>query len=661
MDRVSPQSRACRDRVIIAVYQHAGAARLSMEMNAMWVNSICNMRGTTAGLMAVLAASLVTVAGAAEPSAPALPVAGREQLHAVLWMQTSAEYRAAVEQTWRLATERLATALQPGSAALEQAGMDPVKLASLPTAVIVDLDETILDNSWYQARLARDGQEYNEASWQAWMAEAAAPALPGAREYLEAAARAGHRVFYLTNRECPNPLAAGDDPCPAKTATQRNLVAAGFPGAADPENLSLRGERPEWRGGDKSVRRAWLAERYRIVAIGGDDLRDFVDRGTYAARRAELAPMFGTRWFLLPNAMYGSWESAISQPACASGMPREECAQRKLERKYALLETQPPVPALAAPANRPWNPDNERVRIATWNIEYLVEPATYEALAGSCVKDGGRVPGAERRVPCDIVPRVRRDAADFATLRRYAAQLDADVLALQEVDGPAAARLVMPGYEFCFSSRPNVQKNGFAIRRGLPFRCEAEYAPISLGDRFRRGVVVTLFPGTAAEMTLMNVHLKSGCPAGPLNDVASENCVNLSAQVAPLEAWIDAQARAGRRFAVVGDFNRRLTAEVGGARDAAGQPLNLWPEIDDRDPAGADLVSAAEYIPFSKCVATDPYDSYVDQIVLGRDLARRWDRKSFERVTYTLQDFGAYKLSDHCPVGIDLSLQARMR
>ena len=88
------------------------------------------------------------------------------------------------------------------------------------------------------------------------------------------------------------------------------------------------------------------------------------------------------------------------------------------------------------------------MRLATWNVEYLVEPATFTALAPECVAEGGKVPGALRRIPCSIVPRLARDEADFATLRRYASQLGADVVALQEVDGPASAARVFPGYEF---------------------------------------------------------------------------------------------------------------------------------------------------------------------------------------------------------------------
>jgi 5'-nucleotidase (lipoprotein e(P4) family) len=577
---------------------------------------------------------------------------GREQLHAVLWMQASAEYRAIAAQTWRLATERLPILAQPGSAAMEQWGMDPLRLASLPTAVIVDLDETVLDNSFYQARQAQARRDYDDESWDAWMREAAATAVPGSREFLAAAAAAGHRVFYVTNRECK---AAGADPCPQKTATQRNLAALGLPGAADPESLLLRRERPEWEGSDKGVRRAWLGERYRIVALGGDDLRDFVDRPVYEARRDELSPLFGTRWFLLPNAMYGSWDREVSAGACAPGMPADECARRVLERKYQRLEPVPPP--LALDGVGAWSPARDRLRLATWNVEYLVEPSTYAALAGRCVADGGRVPGALRRLPCAIVPRLAREEADFAALRRYAAQLDADVVALQEVDGPGAASRLFPGYDYCFTARPNVQKNGFAIRRGLPHRCEPEYLPLSLEDRFRRGVVVTLFPGGANEMTLMAVHLKSGCPEGPIGDAARSDCVALAAQVPALEAWIDAQARAGRRFAVLGDFNRRFSEERGPARDAEGRLQNLWPELDDREPPRADLLRVGEKLKFSKCVSNDPYTSFIDEIVLGRDLAARVRPGGYVRVTYADADARERRLSDHCPVGVDLSLR----
>ena len=588
------------------------------------------------------------VAGAAEPQT------SREQLHAALWMQRADEYRALVEQTWRLAGERLDAALQPGTAALEQMNLPAATLVALPTAVVVDLDETVLDNTFYQARLIQDRREYTEESWRAWMLEARAPALPGAVEFLKRAARAGHRIFYVTNRLCSRAASPAEGPCPEEIATRRNLLALGLPGADALDNLLLRGERAEWLAGGKSLRRAWLGERYRIIMEAGDDLRDFVDRPVFAARRAELAPLFGTRWFLLPNPLYGSWERAISDPACDAGTPAGDCSQLRLERKYALLDTDP-LPLTLEPRSD-WDPSRKRLRLATWNIEYLLTPDTYAALAPGCVNDGGRVPASERAIPCSIVPRLERRAEDFAVLRRYASKIDGDVIALQEVDGADTARLVFPGYEFCFSARPNVQKNGFAIRRGLPFRCEPEYLPLSLGDSVRRGIVVTLFPQSADEMTLLAVHLKSGCPAGPLTDGGNAACVTLAAQAGPLEAWIDGQATAGRRFGLLGDFNRRLALDGRQARDAAGRLVNLWPEINDADPPAAALLDVTRGARFIKCVDNDPYSDYIDTVLLGRELAKLRAGSSLIRVPYSRADYEAHRLSDHCPVGTELTL-----
>jgi len=270
-------------------------------------------------------------------------IIGREQVNATLWMQRAAEYRIAATQIYRLATERLAsTVAAPGSAAVEQQQTDPAALASLPTAIIVDLDETVLDNTFYQAQRIRAGSDYDEPSWQLWMQEAAAPAISGSVEFLQAAARAGHRIFYVTNRECRVLAEYPADPCPARTATLRNLQTLNLPNAADPGALSLRRERLEWSSSNKTVRRAWIAKTYRIVALVGDDLRDFIDRPDFEVRQAELMPLFGTRWFLLPNPIYGSWERGITADACSADMSRSACASATTLKRYAALEEHPP-------------------------------------------------------------------------------------------------------------------------------------------------------------------------------------------------------------------------------------------------------------------------------------------------------------------------------
>jgi len=294
-------------------------------------------------LVAVLSLPLVLARPAASPAAP---VTAREQLNATLWLQRATEYELSTLQVYRLATERLPTVMAaPGTAAAEQWNTAAATLATLPTAIVVDLDETVLDNTYYQARQLLQGRDYDESSWQAWMQEAAATAIPGAVDFLRAAAAAGHRIFYVTNRLCQRLESLAEDPCPARTATLRNLRALGLPNVDDGESLMLRGERPEWSSSDKSVRRAAIAERYRIVALVGDDLRDFVDRPVFEARRSELSGLLGTRWFLLPNPIYGSWERELTSGACAPAASAADCAAHTLARKYGQLKPQPVIGA----------------------------------------------------------------------------------------------------------------------------------------------------------------------------------------------------------------------------------------------------------------------------------------------------------------------------
>jgi 5'-nucleotidase (lipoprotein e(P4) family) len=562
---------------------------------------------------------------------------GREQLNATLWMQRAPEFRALARQVYRLAEEKITTPA-PGSAALEQQDVSHDQLARMPTAVVLDLDETVLDNTVYQARLLRDGASYNSKSWGEWVGAAEAEAVPGAREFIAAARRLGHTVFYISNRDCKAPPPTPADPCPAKTATLKNLVALGIDSKPDPARMLLRNERPEWNVSAKTQRRAFIAANYRIVALVGDDLGDFIDPRQFAGDRDRLEPRFGSSWFLLPNPVYGSWTN-----------PYET-----VEQKYAGLRTESPV--LELPGIGAWKEGASRVRIASWNVEYLMTPETHVALRADCAVQGGMVGGDDRTLPCAITKREPRTAADYATLRKYAASLAADIIALQEVDGPDAAALVFPGYDFCFSTRAHTQKNGFAIRRGLPFRCEDEYEPLSIDNAVRRGVVATFFPGTANELRLMSVHLKSGCPAGPLT-AEGRNCDLLSRQVAPLKAWIEAEAKAGHRFGLLGDFNRRFTLEKGPARDAEGRLQNVYPEISSIGLPAAKLTDVTRREKFKPCTRDSEYREYIDTILLGRDLAKSAPKNSFVRVVFNDQDAKDHWLSDHCPVGIDLRLR----
>ena len=297
-------------------------------------------------------------------------------------------------------------------------------------------------------------------------------------------------------------------------------------------------------------------------------------------------------------------------------------------------------------------PPRADLRLAAWNIEWLIAPENFRALAKDCVPRGAPRGPRKRSIPCNVVDRLERSNIDFRALARIARELDADVVALQEVDGPTAARRVFPKHDFCFADDTGVQNVGFAIRRGLPHRCAEDFIDLSLDGRLRRGAVVVLYPDDPREIHVMSVHLKASCPRRPLND-PNPNCVTLAKQVPILERWIDEQAAAGRRFAVMGDFNHDFSTR-GPARNEAGELRSFWAEINDGEPAGATLINPSDGKRFINCSPTHNYSSYIDHVILGETLNEWRVPDSFIRLTCKPKDALQRKLSDHCPVGVDL-------
>lgn len=300
----------------------------------------------------------------------------------------------------------------------------------------------------------------------------------------------------------------------------------------------------------------------------------------------------------------------------------------------------------------------ESLRIATWNLEWLMLPGTFDRLAGDCTeRSDRRASGSERSIPCDLVPSRRWDDASLARLAEYARSIDYDVVALQETDGREAAARVFPSHSFCFTRRRHVQNVGFAIRQGIPFRCNADFRALGLkNDTVRWGADVTLYPGTPQAIRLLSVHLKSSCNRDPLT-TDSDACRTLSKQVPVLEQWIDARAREGVRFAVLGDFNRRFDRETAPARDEQGRTVAMWPELDDADPPGADLTEPGADVGPTACRPGERTRSRIDHILLGKSLADAYVQGSFRHEQYpgTAQE----RWPDHCPVGITLNLGPR--
>lgn len=268
----------------------------------------------------MLAVVLVSCAGCAtnavrEPAAPmpavtatATAVAANDNLNAVAWTQTSIERELIYRQAYRAAQSQLTRALADPTWEALPNGERKSPAAGLKPAIIVDVDETILDNSPYQARLVRDGSTYNEATWAEWCREQRAEGVPGALEFTRHAASKGVTVFYLSNR-------AQD----LRDVTLANLRALGFPVEGEREvflGLGTVVSGCEQEGSEKGCRRELISRSHRVLMQVGDQIGDFVETplNTLDGRRAAVTPYLdwiGERWFVLPNPTYGSWEPAL--------------------------------------------------------------------------------------------------------------------------------------------------------------------------------------------------------------------------------------------------------------------------------------------------------------------------------------------------------------
>jgi endonuclease/exonuclease/phosphatase family metal-dependent hydrolase len=266
------------------------------------------------------------------------------------------------------------------------------------------------------------------------------------------------------------------------------------------------------------------------------------------------------------------------------------------------------------------------VKLAAWNIEHLAE-----ANSSGC--------------------RPRTDA-DYAALRAYVDGLAADVIAFQEVESAAAAQRVFDPaiYTVVIEDRVgtnrrsecrgregltiNAQRTGFAVRNSIPFERQPDFTDLQVGNPdLRSGVDLIIRPRGGEPIRVLSVHLKSGCSSGDRN----EACAVLLQQVPVMERWIDQRAVEGVRFAVMGDFNRRL-AMPGDA---------VWAEWDDASPPNADLALASGEQP-AQC--NPRYRDFIDFIVLDRRATS--DFRGFEEKT-----FDGEALSDHCAVSARLSLR----
>jgi len=213
------------------------------------------------------------------------------QVSATLWFQKSAEARAIYLQTYNFAKSVFDDKLKKDRFKLKK---------KKPKAIITDIDETVLNNSPYNARLIETGTSYNENSWSKWVNEKQAKALPGAVNFMNYVKEKGVDVFYISNRNVKH-----------LKATLENLKNIGFP-FADTKHILLKD-----KTSDKTARRNIVLQNYDVILYLGDNLRDFDENFKYAKNRnradsvAKYKDLFGAEYIIFPNPMYGEWEKAV--------------------------------------------------------------------------------------------------------------------------------------------------------------------------------------------------------------------------------------------------------------------------------------------------------------------------------------------------------------
>jgi 5'-nucleotidase (lipoprotein e(P4) family) len=254
------------------------------------------------GTLLMAAAATLLLACASEKKAAASAehegLLAQQGADAVLWQHASAEACLLYQQAYGLAALRLHANLEERNA--ERQRIDSTLWDRRPCAVIVDIDETVLDNSPYQVAAIKRGRTFDQSTWREWTDKAEAKASPGALGFLKHVQASGCEVFYITNRDIRE-----------KASTLKNLQDLGFPDADEKHLLLMDGT------SDKTERRARVRATHHVALLVGDQLRDFDER--FKDRTANngkdavdaMADSLMQFFILLPNPMYGTWRDAI--------------------------------------------------------------------------------------------------------------------------------------------------------------------------------------------------------------------------------------------------------------------------------------------------------------------------------------------------------------
>ena len=266
--------------------------------------------------LALLVGAFVSTSTRAQQAAPAPQPSLEYQAGGVLYMQKAAEYRALAYQAFNVARMQL-------DADFDKKNLKglPKAARKMPRAIVLDIDETMLDNSPAQALGIKTNTPYNPADWYKWSKLEKAKPVPGAVDFVNYAISKGVKVFYISNRD---QKVEGE-------ATLANMTKIGFKDVS-PETLLLKTTESA-----KAARRGLVSAKYRIVLLVGDNLDDFsevFEKKPITERFAEtdlVKEQWGKKFIVLPNTMYGSWENAIYE------YQRLNEAQ-KAEKRAAALE-----------------------------------------------------------------------------------------------------------------------------------------------------------------------------------------------------------------------------------------------------------------------------------------------------------------------------------
>jgi 5'-nucleotidase (lipoprotein e(P4) family) len=234
--------------------------------------------------------------------AHAQTAAPHDGLEANLWTQRSVEFKGNALTVFALARLRLDQALADKSwtaAPVEQKG----DFANLPPAIVLDIDETTLDNSLYQVWAMKTGNVFSLPTWNEFCNAKVSRAVPGAAEFTKYAESKGVKVFYISNRAVE-----------VEQATRENMEKFGFAMGGNVDTFLMQGEKPDW-GSKKGTRRAVIVKDYRVLLEFGDNFGDFDDR--YGSSEADRLKFFeenkerwGREWLVIANPTYGSFDAA---------------------------------------------------------------------------------------------------------------------------------------------------------------------------------------------------------------------------------------------------------------------------------------------------------------------------------------------------------------